>query len=292
MAGRLYLGGGPTRLQKPIWAPAPGLGRLRKIALLGSHYSLEFAPWDDPTWELWSHASTRMYCRRRPDRYYDLHRKECWTRGNKGDRYLKWLQQNQTPIFMPERYPEVPASIRYPLERVLAEFPMGYLTNHAAFMIAQALLEGCTHLGIFGINYGTDTEYATQRGSCEFWLGVATGRGVQIVLPRHQKKGCTLLAYPWGLYGYESHDEQGNLCGDYKPKVTSLEVATATGTESRPLFLIDPNNPSGAAPKLAQPPKELADEVVPYDIARQRFDLMIAGKDVPRELMPELEEVG
>ena len=60
----------PLRLSKPsnpkLWPkprPRPhlvaGLGRLRKIALLGGSLTLAYAPWHDTTWELWSHASCR-----------------------------------------------------------------------------------------------------------------------------------------------------------------------------------------------------------------------------------------
>ena len=171
--------------------PLAGMGRIRKIALIGSHSeTLKHTPWDDPTWELWGHAASRGFYKRSPDRYFDLHRRECWTKSNaKGERYLRWLATNTVPIFMQERYPEVPASIRYPIERVLAEF-RPYLTSHAAWMIALALTEGVTHLGFFGVNYGkttaigADCEYGVQRGSCEYWMGFAEARGVRLVMPK------------------------------------------------------------------------------------------------------------
>lgn len=203
----------------PVWAPPrAGFGRLRKIGLLGSHEAtLKHCPWDDPSWELWGHSSSRGFYQRPPERYFDLHRPECWTKTNrKGKRYLDWLARNTVPIYMQRRWPEVPASIAYPLDRIRAEF-RPYFTGHAAYMIALALVEGVTHLGFFGINYGKDSngvdaEYLTQRGSCEYWMGVAEARGVHLVLP----KGSTLLAEPRELYGYESHDEEGVLIESYR----------------------------------------------------------------------------
>jgi hypothetical protein len=203
-------------------APPPaGPGRVRKIGLLGSHEAtLKHCPWNDPSWELWGHAGSRGFYKRSPERLFDLHRRECWTLSNhKGERYLKWLATNTVPIFMQERYPEVPASFRYPIERVLAEF-RPYFTGHAAWMIALALTEGVTHLGFFGINYGkttaigADCEYGAQRGSCEYWMGFAEARGVQLVIP----KGGNLLADPEELYGYASHDELGVLVPSYRQR--------------------------------------------------------------------------
>lgn len=191
---------------------------IRKVGLLGSHTgSLKWCPWMDPSWELWGHASSRQWYRRELDRYFDLHRKECWTRNGKKDAlYVEWLKGNTVPIYMQERHAEVPASKRYPKEQILMEYggARQYFKNHLAWMIALAFSEGVTHLGLFGINYGADTEYQTQRGSAEYWLGRAEERGIHLVIP----DGCTLLAEPAGLYGYESHDGQGMLREQYKAR--------------------------------------------------------------------------
>lgn len=217
----------PLLVRQPALA---GQGRLRKIALLGSYEaSLAYAPWNDPSWEFWGHAASRGMYRRQPDRYFDRHRRECWTKSNnKGDAYLRWLATNTVPIYMLERYPEIPASIRYPFEQVSFGMARKYFTNHAAYMIALALMEGVTHLGFFGINYGktvangADHEYGTQRGSCEYWMGRAEGAGVQLVLP----DACTLLAEPKEIYGPDSHDAEGLLVLSYRQR-TWLKPTTA-----------------------------------------------------------------
>lgn len=262
----------------PMYAPPrAGLGRLRKIALLGSHEaSLKFAPWDDPSWELWGHASSRGMYRRAPERLFDLHRKECWTKTNrKGQKYQRWLSTQPTPIYMWEHYPEVPSSIRYPLERVKMTTTRPYFTNHAAYMIALALIEGVTHLGFFGVNYSPDGEYGTQRGSLEYWMGRAESTGVQLVMP----DACTLLADPKELYGYESHDEQGTLVEAYTKRVWTrgkdgaaktmaldargLEIPPAGIAEKAATELIENPPPDGCMrPYMPQPaPHDVPDLV-------------------------------
>lgn len=181
-----------------------GLGRLRKIAILGGASTLKYAPWHDPTWELWSHHSCRHMCGRDPDLLFDLHPPELWTDPKKkfwDPDYTKWAQTNRIPIMMQQAYPEVPASIKYPFGQMITEFSRGYMTNTVSYMVALALMEGVTHLGIYGCHYDTGSEYGPQRGSCEYWLGVAEGRGVHILIP----PGCDLLNRPSLLYGYESH---------------------------------------------------------------------------------------
>lgn len=213
--------------------PRAGIGRLRKVGFLGSHErSLKFAPWDDPSWELWGHASSRGMYRRSPERFFDLHRTECWSKSNnKGEKYLRWLATNPVPIYMQERSSDVPASIRYPIEQASFGMARPYFTSHVAYMIALALMEGVTHIGFFGVNYSPDCEYGTQRGSTEYWMGRAEGAGVTLVLP----KTCTLLADPKELYGYESHDEHGVLVDAYTKRVWTKKQPESVTLDARGL---------------------------------------------------------
>lgn len=143
---------------------------------------------------------------REPDLFFDLHPPALWTNPKRkfwDPSYYDWLKQNHVPIYMQEHYPEIPASIKYPFATMITEFPTGYMANTLAYMIALALMEGVTQIGIFGCNYAADSEYGPQRGSAEYWLGIAEGRGVRIALP----PGCDLLGRPHLLYGYESHPD-------------------------------------------------------------------------------------
>jgi hypothetical protein len=233
-------------------APKASAARtVRKVALCGSHSdSLVDAPWTDPSWEFWGHASSRAWYGRQMDRYFDLHPRSCWTRGGKKSAaYPKWLAKNLVPIYMQDRYEEVPASIKYPKGRILTEFSSAhqrhYFANHLAWMVALALTEGVTHVGLFGINYSAQSEYERQRGSAEYWLGQCDARGVIVHLPEK----CDLLRDPVSLYGYESHDEvTGLLVADYKRKAW------------KPAQTIQPLAP-GEVPKRAQPPKEIAEAI-------------------------------
>jgi hypothetical protein len=161
-----------------------------------------FAPWHDPSWEIWAHNSAAHACPR-VDRIFDLHprdfieRPKSWMKN-----YMAWLHDCPVPIYMQDHYVDIPQSIRYPKERILSEFRR-YFSNQAAWMIALALTEGVTHLGFYGIHYAAKDERAWQRAGCEYWMGMAEGRGVQLVMPT----GCPLLAEPRLLYGYENYKD-------------------------------------------------------------------------------------
>lgn len=195
-----------------------GLGRLRKIAIIGSSVSVAHAPWGDSTWEFWAHSSSRHECERhgvRPTRYFDLHPAALWRQEKGWDPdYRKWLTSNTVPIFMQNRYPEVPASVRYPKDSIIAEHGKDGFSNQASWMIALALREGVTKIGIFGCDYTGTVERDLQRPGANYWAGFARGRGVEVVVSHKS----TLLAPPGGLlYGYESHTADG-LVPAYKPR--------------------------------------------------------------------------
>lgn len=196
---------------------------IRKIGLCGSHTaSLADAPWHDPSWELWGHASSRSWYHRELDRYFELHSPSRWTApGKKSRRYPEWLAKNTVPIYMQDRHPDVPGSIRYPKGRILQEYGgvRRYFANTTAWMMALAFSEGATTIGLFGIEYGSDSEYVIQRGCAEYWLGRAEERGINLILPEQ----CTLLGYPSRLYGYESHDENGTLVEEYQRRKSKPE---------------------------------------------------------------------
>lgn len=250
----------PAGRNPPPAIRLPAARTVRKIALCGSHStSLADAPWDDPSWEFWGHASSRAWYRRTMDRYFDLHPPACWTKGGKKTgAYPKWLAKNTVPIYMQKRWPEVPASVQYPKGRILNEFAYAhrrrYFANHVAWMIALAITEGVTHVGLFGVNYSAQSEYERQRGSAEYWLGQLDGRGVTLILPEQ----CDLLADPVPLYGYESHDEAtGLLRAEYKRK------------QWKPEQTIEPIKP-GETFTLAQPPKELLEQIAAEEAEHPR----------------------
>lgn len=230
------LRGAPT----PVQYDPPGLGRLRKIALIGTAGTVRYAPWHDPSWEIWAHASAMPLCER-ADRFFDLHPKHIWTQKKKWHvNYQEWLRRLNVPIYMQQHYKDVPASVRYPKEMVMAEYPWRYFTSQVAWMIALALSEGVTHLGFFGIHYAANTERVKQRSGCEFWMGLAAGKGVQLVIPQN----CPLLKEPKWLYGYESH-EKGRWKEDEKPpRDRTMVIDDGTNTLPPLMALRDGEEPA------------------------------------------------
>jgi hypothetical protein len=192
----------PTGNRK--FSPRPIRPTQRKIAILGTYSkSLKVAPFHDPSWEIWAHASAAMVIPN-ADRFIDIHPPHVFQEGRKNAfaDYYGWLKTLTIPIFMQKHYPEIPASLPYPYSLVKAQWPGVPLGSQAAYLIAAALMEGVTHLGFWGIAYDhEEMERADQRLSTERWAGIAQGMGVQIVCPRE----TPFLHEPAEDYGYETH---------------------------------------------------------------------------------------
>lgn len=230
-------------LERPPSYEPPGLGRLRKVALIGTAGTFGFAPFHDPSWEIWAHNSAIPICPR-VDRIFDLHQKHVWQAKKhwfKGD-YQAFLAKCPVPVYMVEKFKEVPQAIRYPRERILAEFRR-YVTNQTAWMIALALTEGVTHIGLFGIHYAHREERGWQLACAEYWIGLAEGRGVNIVIP----PGSPLL-HNKRLYGYESHGADGKNLMIPRHHDEKFSVAN--------LIPIDMNDPAGRPPLMKFPDGE------------------------------------
>lgn len=189
----------------------------RKIAIVGTaepHW--REAPFADETWEIWTCGGVYTTAPR-STRHIEIHRlsETCKGWGESPEQeaaarnvYVEWLRSRGPHVYA-QPSPQLPDATPYPLQDVLKAFPDGYFTNSVSYMLALALLEGVSEIALYGVDMAlsgnTDTgsdEYGQQRPSCEFYLGVAVGMGVQVHLPPQ-----TTLLKCRKLYGF--HEDAG-----------------------------------------------------------------------------------
>ena len=182
-----------------------------KVAIVGkAPSSIAMAPYDDPTWEIWTLSNNAMLGEaKRWDRHVEIHPLANFRDDEKKQPYWKWLCSEPAggrPIYVQEVVPEIPAAVLFPKSKAVEVFGT-YFNNTVSWVIALALLEGVNELGIFGVDMACDgdgehSEYAHQRPSCEYMIGFATGRGVQVTIPEQSD-----LLKARRLYGF---DTEGN----------------------------------------------------------------------------------
>jgi len=184
----------------------------KKVAIIGGAATRTEAPWDDPSWEIWSFSSLRLP-HPRITRWFEMHALGDLAGQLKKDTkrrwsfriYLRFLQQLDCPVYMQHVCDVVPNSVAYPLQEALEAFGRCF-TSTASYLLALAILEKYDVIGVWGIHLTEKTVYARQRPGVEYLLGVAKQRGIQIILPRGSPLRIPehpVLTPTEVLYGYD-----------------------------------------------------------------------------------------
>lgn len=101
-------------------------------------------------------------------------------------------------IIMQTPHPKITNSEAYPLDEVL-KVGTNYFMGTPPYMIAMAILEGYTHVRIYGLDQ-MDYEHVLQRECFLYWLGLAEGNGIAVdgVIPALTRHGTRRYGYDWG----------------------------------------------------------------------------------------------
>lgn len=140
---------------------------------------------------------------------FQMHVPEIWRSDNGGhfEGYYEWLQRpHDFPIYMQDHYADVPSSVRYPFDEIVAEFLSGFrndkeeiikvFTSSMEYMVALAIYQGRKEIRFYGVEAASGTEYERQRAGISFWIGLALGKGIKII--RHSRS----MLLNSKLYGY------------------------------------------------------------------------------------------
>ena len=80
----------------------------------------------------------------------------------------------------------------YPIEEVVQYAPMatksatsqpykiGFFANDIAYMIAYSIIRGYESVKLYGVDILDSETFISEKGSMEYWLGVALGKGMKI----------------------------------------------------------------------------------------------------------------
>lgn len=190
----------------------------KKIAIVGFTSSHQFAPWGQDGWELWVCNNLHGFVPDNWHRLYDLHDYETIASDKEHEAFLRTCQK---PVVVWKPRPEWPASVAFPKDAATEVFGR-YFTNSISWMTAHAIMEigseaeawaavqveallkenegleplkavlfdsarnqfmANSEIHIYGVDMAQGTEYAAQRPSCEYFLGLASGMGIKTYVP-------------------------------------------------------------------------------------------------------------
>ena len=136
--------------------------------------------------------------------------------------HVAWLKEwsgKGMRLYTMDPRPELPKAISVPWEgfRTYPYFQdasgklIQYFTNSISYMLAIAIMELApasnnyqalpgAEIGVFGVDMmmagGPGSEYGYQRPSCEYFIGIALGRGIKIHIP--ERSDLLKTAWPYG----------------------------------------------------------------------------------------------
>ena len=161
-----------------------------RVNLIGKGRGYEDAPLDGLSWGI-----TQLILRRPVDRVIDL------------NDYALWGPQEaeeaiRAKSLAAERGVEYIDRSNYLLDDVIEFFGTDYFTNTVDYSIALALFEGFNEIHLYGVNMEVGSEYIFEKAGVEFWIGMALGRGVKVIV--HGQYSTIMRTKDGLLYGYGS----------------------------------------------------------------------------------------
>lgn len=189
----------------------------KKVAIVG------FAPssmtdvrslFNDPDFEIWGLNQLYMVFPHLPKfatRWFQIHNKQAYNQAVRDHNHHAWLAaptwvdpqtgqrfpvEHPLPVYMQEQIPDVPSSVPFPVAAIMRRLG-DYFTNSISWMLALAICEGFEAIHIYGVDMAQDEEYSEQRPSCEYFIGLARGKGIDVFIPAHSDLCKTMWLYPF-----------------------------------------------------------------------------------------------
>jgi hypothetical protein len=173
---------------------------MRKIALCGFAKQSIRQDWPEDV-EIWTVNCAWKYGFTRITRLFEMHQVDqltsyLETQTEWENQHWDWLQkQTDFPIYMLEHDPRIPNSIPYPIDEVCEDvfkhvwrgedwMPVRYMTSSASYLMGLAIheLKHGDKIYLSGFEMATGSEYTYQRDGMTFMVGLAAGRGIDVIL--------------------------------------------------------------------------------------------------------------
>ncbi len=94
------------------------------------------------------------------------------------------------------------ADIKYPIDEVIKEFNTRFFTNTVSYQVAYAAFLRIPKIYIYGVDVTFGAAYAQENRGVEYWMGRATERGCDIIVPDQSQLLRTVSGCMYGERDY------------------------------------------------------------------------------------------
>lgn len=161
--------------------PAAEAPKKRKIAIVGTaRSSVLDAPYDDETWEIWT-LGCNVEKERRITKLFEFHTQHVLESAGSWNGLFPYLEKFGKDVIIGHPNQLLPDATPFPLDELVKKFGR-YFTSSIAYMIAYAIHQEPDVIGLWGIDMLGEEEYGNQRPCCEYFLGIARGMNIPIIM--------------------------------------------------------------------------------------------------------------
>lgn len=201
-----------------------------KVAIVGtSPSSCNKAPYQNESWDIWSLGANAVSIPRYT-RWFEMHTQRVLRNAGAWEPIFKFLGECGDKLTLGHPCAELPFAKIYPIEEIKAKFG-NYFTSTIAYMIALAIHEGASEIGLWGADMLGDEEYAGQRPCCEYLLGMARGMGINVVVAEESP-----VMRSERMYAYEYCELSAEMAQMMRENQNSLEAAEKAMLEANHQF--------------------------------------------------------
>ncbi len=148
------------------------------------------APFNEPDMEFW--GINRLHAvlpDKKWDRWFELHDLDRFYKDD--EEHKRFLKAATFPVYVRGQDMKLAAewgidATPYPRDEMIDLF-QPYFTNTISWLLAYAIALEFEEIHLYGVDMAQDTlqhaEYRQQRPSCEWLIGIAQGRGIEVVMP-------------------------------------------------------------------------------------------------------------
>jgi hypothetical protein len=190
---------------------------MMKVALVGTCPSSRMlAPYTNGDWEIWACSPGNAFgLLPRVTRWFEIHGDLGWAESGKwgAGKYVDWLNEQDFTIYAQSRE-YIKRSIPYPLDEMIAKHSLYFFTSTFAYMMALAIAEGATEIGLYGIDMTLPDEYLGQRPAMQHFIAMCMAMGIKVGAPDESD-----IMQPPPLYGYVDATPQGRKMFVYQAEL-------------------------------------------------------------------------